>query len=140
MELVHLPTLRQALRIAIENATPGEWLATEQRGREGHGWNAQVFAPGTHGQSLATLDFPNGTANAKLMALACPPNMGVLLDHIDRVERLNDAAGDRLHEVTATANKWIRLLEEAERLLKEATGDADWLERRRVFLEQRSLS
>ncbi|EKF7433698.1 ead/Ea22-like family protein, partial [Escherichia coli] len=113
----------QALRLAAENATPGEWCADDYHGVIADaGLNANYY--------IASCSGPDNRANKRFIAAANPATVLALLDELEAAEKRNAELQsenayirNRYKELDLLIGKNI-LVMQAAIIEWQATGDA----------------
>ena len=113
----------QALRLAAENATPGEWCADDYHGVIADaGLNANYY--------IASCSGPDNRANKRFIAAANPATVLALLDELEAAEKRNAELQsenayirNRFKELDLLIGKNI-LVMQAAIIEWQATGDA----------------
>lgn len=113
----------QALRLAAENATPGEWCADDYHGVIADaGLNANYY--------IASCSGPDNRANKRFIAAANPATVLALLDELESAEKRNAKLQsenayirNRFKELDLLIGKNI-LVMQAAIIEWQATGDA----------------
>ncbi|HHD8980405.1 TPA: ead/Ea22-like family protein [Escherichia coli] len=113
----------QALRLAAENATPGEWCADDYHGVIADaGLNANYY--------IASCSGPDNRANKRFIAAANPATVLALLDELEAAEKRNAKLQsenayirNRFKELDLLIGKNI-LVMQAAIIEWQATGDA----------------
>ena len=114
----------QALRLAAENATPGEWCADDYHGVIADaGLNANYY--------IASCSGPDNRANKRFIAAANPATVLALLDELEAAEKRNAELQsenayirNRYKELDLLIGKNI-LVMQAAIIEWQATGDAE---------------
>ncbi|MEJ1472583.1 ead/Ea22-like family protein [Escherichia coli] len=119
----------QALRLAAENATPGEWCADDYHGVIADaGLNANYY--------IASCSGPDNRANKRFIAAANPATVLALLDELEAAEkRIAELESNEVREV---GNQFLVVRHPGKTpVIKHCTGDLE--EFLRKLIEQDPL-
>ncbi|HHY8260497.1 TPA: ead/Ea22-like family protein [Escherichia coli] len=101
----------QALRLAAENATPGEWCTDDYGVIANAGLNANYY--------IASCSGPDNRANKRFIAAANPATVLALLDELERNQQYIKRRDQENEDIALTVGKLRVDLEAAEKHIAE---------------------
>ena len=110
----------QALRLAAENATPGEWCADDYHGVIADaGLNANYY--------IASCSGPDNRANKRFIAAANPATVLALLDELERNQQYIKRRDQENEDIALTVGKLRVELEGKDSKIANLTAERDAL-------------
>ena len=103
----------QALRLAAENATPGEWCADDYHGVIADaGLNANYY--------IASCSGPDNRANKRFIAAANPATVLALLDELEKMQAQSSKWCEAFHKAVSVGARYEERIAELEAKLDSA--------------------
>ncbi|MCQ7027693.1 ead/Ea22-like family protein [Escherichia coli] len=103
----------QALRLAAENATPGEWCADDYHGVIADaGLNANYY--------IASCSGPDNRANKRFIAAANPATVLALLDELEKMQAQSSKWCEAFHKAVSVGARYEERIAELELKLESA--------------------
>lgn len=103
----------QALRLAAENATPGEWCADDYHGVIADaGLNANYY--------IASCSGPDNRANKRFIAAANPATALALLDELEKMQAQSSKWCEAFHKAVSVGARYEERIAELEAKLDSA--------------------
>ncbi|EEW2383682.1 ead/Ea22-like family protein [Escherichia coli O19:H7] len=103
----------QALRLAAENATPGEWCADDYHGVIADaGLNANYY--------IASCSGPDNRANKRFIAAANPASVLALLDELEKMQAQSSKWCEAFHKAVSVGARYEERIAELELKLESA--------------------
>ncbi|EJP6682728.1 hypothetical protein G917_01311 [Escherichia coli UMEA 3148-1] len=97
----------QALRLAAENATPGEWCADDYHGVIADaGLNANYY--------IASCSGPDNRANKRFIAAANPATVLALLDELEKMQAQSSKWCEAFHKAVSVGARYEERIAELE--------------------------
>ena len=103
----------QALRLAAENATPGEWCTDDYHGVIADaGLNANYY--------IASCSGPDNRANKRFIAAANPATVLALLDELEKMQAQSSKWCEAFHKAVSVGARYEERIAELELKLESA--------------------